>query len=355
MTPGAAGRAIFRRSQVGAMERIAVTFSSRDNNDDGDLIAVAQAADRLGYHSFWTGESWGRDAFTVLTMLAGHTGRIGLGTGIVTVYSRTPGLVAQSIASLDRISGGRAILGLGSSGRIVIEDWHGVKFDHPVARTQEYIDIIRMALSGARVNYAGRFYTLQRFRMGVSPVQERIPIYVASLGRRNLALTGAMADGWLPIWMHCERLGQVREPLDKAAAAAGRAPSAVVTAPQILCCASADEAIIADAARQARAHMAFYIGGMGQYYYDLFCRYGYQTECDALRRAWSEGNRGKAAAVITDEMIDNITIIGTPEDCRSKLARFRAHGVELPLVSFPHGTNRATMLGTLEALAPGMH
>ena len=157
------------------MERIALTFSSRDNNDDTDLIAVAQAADRLGYDSFWTGESWGRDAFTVLTMLAGHTERIGLGTGIVTVYSRTPGLIAQSIASLDCISGGRAILGLGASGRIVIEDWHGVKFDHPVARTREYIDIIRMALSGQRVNYEGRFYNLKRFRMGISPVQEAHP------------------------------------------------------------------------------------------------------------------------------------------------------------------------------------
>ena len=146
--------------------RMALTFSSRDNNDDDDLIAVAQAADRLGYESFWTGESWGRDAFTVLTMLACHTERIGLGTGIVTVYSRTPGLVAQSIASLDRISNGRAILGLGSSGRIVIEDWHGVKFDHPVSRTAEYIDIVRLALSGERVNYEGRFYNLKRFRMG---------------------------------------------------------------------------------------------------------------------------------------------------------------------------------------------
>ena len=182
------------------MERIALTFSSRDNNDDSDLIAVAQAADRLGYESFWTGESWGRDAFTVLTMLACHTERIGLGTGIVTVYSRTPGLIAQSIASLDQISGGRAILGLGSSGRIVVEDWHGVKFDHPVGRTAEYIDIIRMALSGERVNYEGSFYELKRFRMGVRPVQERIPIYVASLGRRNLELTGRAADGWLPIW-----------------------------------------------------------------------------------------------------------------------------------------------------------
>ena len=334
------------------MRQIALTFSSRDNNDDSDLIAVAQAADRLGYHSFWTGESWGRDAFTVLTMLACHTERIGLGTGIVTVYSRTPGLIAQSIASLDCISGGRAILGLGSSGRIVIEDWHGVKFDYPVSRTREYIEIVRMALSGGRVNYDGRFYQLQRFRMGVAPVQERIPIYIASLGQRNLELTGELADGWLPIWTHSEKLPEIKEPLLAALTAAGRQPGEMTTAPQILSCASDDEEIVANAIRQARAHMAFYIGGMGRYYYDLFCRYGYQAEGDAVRRAWTEGDRGAAAEAITDEMVDSITAIGTPDECRRKMDRFRANGVDMPLVAFPHGADRDTMLGTLEALAP---
>ena len=335
------------------MQQIALTFSSRDNNDDSDLIAVAQAADRLGYHSFWTGESWGRDAFTVLTMLACHTDRIGLGTGIVTVYSRTPGLIAQSIASLDCISGGRAILGLGSSGRIVIEDWHGVKFDHPVSRTREYIEIVRMALAGGRVNYDGRFYQLQRFRMGVAPVQERVPIYIASLGQRNLELTGELADGWLPIWTHSEKLPQIKEPLLAALTAAGRRPGDMTTAPQILSCASDDEETVANAIRQARAHMAFYIGGMGRYYYDLFCRYGYQAEGDAVRRAWAEGDRGAAAGAITDEMVHGITAIGTPEECRRKMDRFRANGVDMPLVAFPHGAERDTMLGTLEALAPG--
>ena len=334
------------------MQPIALTFSSRDNNDDSDLIAVAQAADGLGYHSFWTGESWGRDAFTVLTMLACHTERIMLGTGIVTVYSRTPGLIAQSIASLDCISGGRAMLGLGSSGRIVIEDWHGVKFDHPVSRTREYIEIIRMALAGGRVNYDGRFYQLQRFRMGVAPVQERIPIYIASLGQRNLELTGELADGWLPIWTHSEKLPEIKEPLLAALTAAGRQPGDMTTAPQILSCASDDEETVANAIRQARAHMAFYIGGMGRYYYDLFCRYGYQAEGDAVRRAWAEGDRGAAAGAITEEMVNSITAIGTPDECRRKMERFRANGVDMPLVAFPHGAERDTMLGTLEALAP---
>lgn len=334
------------------MQPIALTFSSRDNNDDSDLIAVAQAADCLGYHSFWTGESWGRDAFTVLTMLACHTERIMLGTGIVTVYSRTPGLIAQSIASLDCISGGRAILGLGSSGRIVIEDWHGVKFDHPVSRTREYIEIVRMALAGGRVNYDGRFYQLQRFRMGVAPIQERIPIYIASLGQRNLELTGELADGWLPIWTHSEKLPEIKEPLLAALTAAGRQPGDMTTAPQILSCASDDEETVANAIRQARAHMAFYIGGMGRYYYDLFCRYGYQAEGDAVRRAWAEGDRGAAAGAITEEMVNSITAIGTPDECRRKMERFRANGVDMPLVAFPHGAERDTMLGTLEALAP---
>ena len=334
------------------MQQIALTFSSRDNNDDSDLIAVAQAADRLGYHSFWTGESWGRDAFTVLTMLACYTERIRLGTGIVTVYSRTPGLIAQSVASLDCISGGRAILGLGTSGRIVIEDWHGVKFDYPVSRTREYIEIVRMALAGGRVNYDGRFYQLKRFRMGVAPVQERIPIYVASLGQRNLELTGELADGWLPIWTHSEKLPQIKEPLLAALNAAGRQLGDMTTAPQILSCASDDEETVANAIRQARAHMAFYIGGMGRYYYDLFCRYGYQAEGDAVRRAWAEGDRGAAADAITNEMVDSITAIGTPDECRRKMERFRANGVDMPLVAFPHGAERDTMLGTLEALAP---
>ena len=275
------------------MERIAITFSSRDNNDDSDLIAVAREADRLGYDSFWTGESWGRDAFTVLTMLACNTESIGLGTGIVTVYSRTPGLVAQSIASLDQISGGRAILGLGTSGRIVIEDWHGVKFDHPVSRTREYIDIVRMALAGERVNYEGRFYNLKRFRMGVSPVQSQIPVYVASLGQRNLQLTGELANGWLPIWMHREQLPKIKQPLAEAANAAGRSISDITTAPQILCCATDNGDELASATAQARAHMAFYIGGMGQYYYDLFCRYGYQVAGDAVRSAWPKATGTK--------------------------------------------------------------
>ncbi|MFB3097687.1 MAG: LLM class flavin-dependent oxidoreductase, partial [Dehalococcoidia bacterium] len=151
------------------MTRIGLTLSSRQDASDQDLIAVAREAEALGYDTCWTGESWGRDAFTVLTLLACHTTTLRLGTGIIPVFSRTPGLIAQSIASLDLISQGRAVLGLGTSGRVVIEGWHGVSYGQPLRRTREYLEIIRMALSGNAVNYQGEIFQLQRFRLGLSP------------------------------------------------------------------------------------------------------------------------------------------------------------------------------------------
>ena len=137
------------------MSATALTLSSRQDIPDDDLIAIAQLADRLGYHTFFTGESWGRDAFTILTMIACHTQSLRVGTGIVPVFSRSPALIAQTIASLDQISKGRATLGLGSSGRLLIEQWHGQSFETPVARTREYFQIIRKALAGQPLNYEG--------------------------------------------------------------------------------------------------------------------------------------------------------------------------------------------------------
>ena len=335
-----------------SMERTSLAFGSRQDTANADLIAVAQQADALGYDTFFTGESWGRDAFTLLTQVACHTQRLRVATGIVTVFSRTPALIAQSIASLDVISEGRAALGLGTSGRIVIEDWHGVEFNRPLARTREYIQIIRAALSGGPVNHDGRFYQLKRFRMQVSPVQENIPIYVASLGPRNLELTGQLADGWLPVWTHLAHLPDLKVTVVNAAEKAGRDPNRITVAPQILCCAAADDAELERAYREVRGHMAYYIGGMGSYYFDLFCRYGYQRECQAVRQAWANRDRAAAAAAVTDDMVDNIAVLGDAATCRARLERFRRNGADMPVVAFPHGSDLAAIQRTLDALAP---
>jgi coenzyme F420-dependent oxidoreductase len=317
-----------------------------------EIVSLAQLADRLGYASVWIGESWGRDAFTLLTMIACHTSKVHLATGIVPVYSRTPALLAQTVASLDAISNGRAILGLGTSGRLVIEQWHGEKFDRPLQRTREYIEIIRMALAGERVNYEGHFYQVQRFRMATEPVQERLPIYVASLGPRNLELTGQLADGWLPTWVDVLRLPEMTQQVVQPALAAGRSASDVTVAPQVLALASNTEEENAHARNLARAHMAYYVGGMGTYYNDLFRRYGYVEESARVREAWEAGDRERAAQSITDEMLDNITIIGDRDDCLRKVEKYRQAGADMPVLAFPHGASIEAMERTLEALAP---
>ena len=334
------------------MSDTALTLGAGQEISDDDRISIAQLADRLGYHTFFTGESWGRDAFTVLTMIACHTQSIRVGTGIVPVFSRSPALIAQTIASLDQISKGRAILGLGSSGRLLIEQWHGQSFEKPVARTREYIEIIRKALAGQPLNHEGEFFRLGRFRLGSPPLQENIPIYLASLGPRNLELTGQLGDGWLPIWLHHQRLPGLKAEIAEAANKVGRDISQITVAPQIICHVADNPEELQETKQQVRAHMAYYIGGMGQYYYNLFSRSGFQTEADAVRAAWSAGDRTKATAAVSEDMLENITVIGDAASCRAKLDRFQSAGADMPVVAFPHGASTDGIKHTLEALAP---
>ncbi len=334
------------------MEVTGLSIGSRRESTDEEIIALARRADALGYDTVWTGESWGRDVFTVLTVIACHTSRIRVGTGIATVFSRTPALIAQSIASLDIVSKGRAVLGLGTSGRTVIEEWHGLKYERPLERTREYIEIIRMALAGQRVSYQGRIFKLGRFRLPFSSVQEHIPIFVASLGPRNLALTGELADGWLPTWVHVDHLPAMKKQVEAGATKAGRSVDDIAVAPQVLSYVTRNSEERAQAQRLLRAHMAYYIGGMGSYYYELFQRYGYVEESQRVREAWASNQREKAAALVSSDMLDKITIYGDLEECREKLARYRAKGADMPVLGFPHDCPPEAILHTLEALAP---
>ncbi len=334
------------------MSATALHMGSREDISDEELVSLAQQAESLGYEAIFTGEAWGRDAFTVLTMIACHTTRIRLATGIVPVFSRTPGLIAQSIASLDRISNGRAILGLGTSGRLVIEQWHGIPYRKPVTRTREYMEIIRSVLYGRPAEYDGEFFQLSRFRLGVQPVQRHIPMYVASLGPRNLALTAELADGWLPIWVDRRRLPEMIGQMAEAALPAGRELYTITVAPQIMCYVTEGAEELAETEKRVRGHMAYYIGGMGEYYYNLFSRSGFQAEADSVREAWSAGDRGKAAATIPDELLENITVIGDAATCLSRMEQFRRAGADMPVVAFPHGSTLDGMKRTMEVLAP---
>lgn len=334
------------------MNEIGLAINSRGETSDEEIIAIAKLADDLGYHSFWTSESWGRDAFTILAMIACHTGNIRLATGIVNIYSRTPALLAQTIASLDIISNGRAILGLGSSGKVVVEGWHGVPFNFPLARTREYIEIIRKALSGAPVNHQGKFYQMDRFRMISPPVQQSLPIYVASLGPKNLALTGELADGWLPVWANRERLPDLKEQISVGAAKSGRSINDVTIAPYLMCYTSASAEDLEHGAQLLRAHMAYYIGGMGSYYFDSFSRAGFETEATAVRDAWASRDRDQAANAVSDRMLESVVVLGDAQQCQDQIAGFRKTGVDMPVVTFPHGMELSAIHRTIAALAP---
>ena len=334
------------------MDRIGLSINTRSETSDEELVAIAKLADEQGYHSFWAAESWGRDAFTTLAMIACNTQNIGLATGIVNVFSRTPALIAQSIASLDIMSKGRAILGLGSSGKVVVEGWHGVPFDSPLARTREYVEIIRKALSGAPVDHQGKFYKMERFRMISPPVQERLPIYIASLGPKNLSLTGELADGWLPIWANRERLPELLEQVSQGAAKSGRSISDVTVAPYLMCYTGDTQEDVTLGEQLLKAHMAYYIGGMGTFYFESFSRAGFAEEAEKVRDAWNSRDRELAAASVSDRLLERVCVLGDAQQCRDQIAKFRQAGIDIPIATFPNGTDLEAIQRTIKALAP---
>jgi coenzyme F420-dependent oxidoreductase len=329
------------------MARIGLTLPRSEDLSRKEIVEVVQQAEALGYDSVWAGESWGRDVFTWLTQLACHTSRIKLASGIATVYSRSPALIAQTVASLDEISKGRVLLGLGTSGSIVIENWHGVRFDRPLRRTREYIDIIRLILSGERVNYAGEIFQLNGFRLPFTPVRSSVPIYVASLGPQNLRLTGEVADGWLPIYLDATHLADFQRDIESGAKNAGRTLDAIDVAPYILSCVSED---VEAARRLVQAHLAYYIGGMGTFYANLIARYGFEDEVGRIREAWGKRDRQSAASQVSNAMVARMAICGSPKEGRAQLEQYRTAGVTLPIISFTHGASREMIRQTLEGL-----
>ena len=332
------------------MRRLGITLQLGDGLSRAELVELARLAEERGYEAVFVPESWGYDAITTLAELAVQTRRIKLGTGIVPVWSRTPALLAMTAASLDELSGGRFILGLGISGPIVIQDWHGVPFERPIQRTRETIAIIRLALSGDRVTHTGEIFRVQRFPLGFTPPRPRIPIYVASIGPKNLRLTGEVADGWLPIYCSPDGLASMAEEVVAGAKAAGRDPAAVDVAPYILACFSDDGEV---GRRLVRRHLAYYIGGMGTFYFNLIQRSGFGPEAEAIQGAWKRGDRAGAAEQVSDALVEALSLTRDAAASNAQLDRFRSAGATLPILMPPRGATIAMIRRTIELLAPG--
>ena len=308
----------------------------------------AVLAEELGYSSLSMGESWGEDSFTSLAQLAAVTSRIRIGTSIVPVFARTPANVAMTALNMDVMSEGRFFLGLGTSGKLVIEDFHGETFRKPLTRMREYIDIIRKASQGERLDHDGEFFHTKRFRLRLQPYRPHLPIYIASLSPASLRLTGELADGWLPIYLAPARMDAAIAELKAGAEAAGRSLDDIAFAPQVSIYVTDD---IAAARDRERPHIAFYIGGMGVFYHHYMHRIGFGTEADLIREAYMARDRDRAAQLVTDEMVDAMTIIGNSQQCRDQMQTYFDAGVQEIRLVF-NEPNKEAYLQSLKAVAP---
>ena len=249
------------------------------NYDRKLYLRAVELADELGYDSFWVPEAWGYESFTLLTEMALATKRIKLGTGIINVFSRSPGLIAMSAATLDEISGGRFILGVGTSGARVIEGFHGRPFDKPLTQTRDVIRAVRTLLSGGKLSDARLENSSPRpFTLEMKPTRPAVPIYVAALKQKAIESIGELADGWIPTFWPYERLAEGRAWIAAGAARAGRDPSTIVTAPFTTVLPLGLEA----GGMMAKKIFAFYIGGMGDYYIELLTRFGFGDQCKII-------------------------------------------------------------------------
>jgi F420-dependent oxidoreductase-like protein len=317
---------------------IAVGFATSAAERE-ELVRRVQVADDLGVDSAWVAEAWGRDAFTLLTELALKTRNIKLGTAIVNVFSRSAAVLAMTAASIDELSGGRMILGLGSSGANVIEHWHGVPFQKPLTRLREYVEIINRIVARRRLIYRGDIFRLRRgFRIDLETTRRHIPIFIASLTPRSIEQTGRVADGWIPIYWPKGRLQEGIDRLMIGGRAAGRERHELTVAPAIGVCVVGDDGR-EEACRRARQPVAWYVGRMGVFYYKMLQRMGFEREVADIRAAWDRRDPEGAAAAVSDRMLEATNVVGDPDECRDKLEEWRASGADLPIINLSVGAS----------------
>jgi F420-dependent oxidoreductase-like protein len=314
-----------------------------------ELVERVKVADDLGVESVWVAEAWGRDAFSMLTELALATEKIQLGTAIVNVFSRTPAVLAMTFGTLDELSNGRAIIGLGSSGANVIEHWHGVPFEKPATRLREYVEIIDRIMRREKLHYHGKVFNLDRgFTMQFPTLRDHIPTYIASITPKSMVQTGEIADGWIPIYWPKDKLESGVETIMEGARKAGKSRADITVAPSIVMQITeggSDEQV----RMQARAPIAFYVGRMGTYYYEMLIRNGFEEEVNKIRAGWEARDPKAAAAGVSDRMLDQTAVVGPLERCKEELDERRALGIDLPLIGMP-GRDAAEMGRILEKL-----
>jgi F420-dependent oxidoreductase-like protein len=336
---------------------VRVAISLRIANDDWTTAGTyVVEAERLGVDCVWSAESWGHDAVTPLAFVAARTSRIRLGSGIMQVGTRTPALVAMTAMSLASMSGNRFMLGLGVSGPQVIEGWHGLRFERPVQRMRELVEIVRMACRGERLSYRGKIYELplpggegKALRVAARP-QPDIPIYLATLSPKSLEMTGEVADGWLGTSFMPEHARIFFDSLAAGAARAGRSLRDLdLQAGGFVAFGDDVERLIPP----RKPGLAFSLGAMGSrqhnFYNDAYRRAGYGAAAVEVQRLWLDGHREDAAARVPDELVLKTNLLGTEAMVKERIRAYRDAGVTTLRVE-PDGATLDARLATLGRL-----
>ena len=314
-----------------------------------ESLEKVRIAESLGYEMVGSGEAWGPSTVPWMTLLAEHTERMTVGTGILNIYSRSPAAIAQEFAMLEIVSGGRMVCGLGSSGHRVIEHFHGAPFEKPLRRLREYAEIINVLMRGDPLEYQGEIFQMGRgFRLDYERARDHVPIYIAAITPKSIQQTGEIADGIFPIHWPKGRFNALRKSLSEASESVGRPADSVTIAPftNVYVTDGTNDEAMWQAARQPLFH---YINRMGDFYWNMLADNGFEAEVMGSRAAWRDRDRDGAMQAISEDMVREIQVIGPVDAVGAQLAERAASGAELQMVQMPGGS-AAEAGARLEAL-----
>lgn len=308
----------------------------------GTDLTFVEDAENLGYDSVWVAEAWGSDAVTVLSWIAARTSKIKVGSGIMQMPARTPAMTAMTAVTLNELSGGRFLLGLGLSGPQVVEGWHGVAYGKPLGKTREYVSIVRDAIARKhKLTHDGANYQIpyhgpdatglgKPLRLMTHPTRD-VPIYLAAIGPKNVTLTAEIADGWLPIFYSPDRADEIYDPLLAAGFVSADAADKAKRFDTVATVQAIETDDLEAARNRIKPMLALYIGGMGakgsNFYNDLACRYGYEQSAAAIQDLYLDGRKMEAIGAVPDALVDELSLIGTREMIRDRLEAWREASV----------------------------
>ena len=330
------------------MARYGVRLENDPNLSPQDYQELSSQAEKNGFEAVWVPEGGGRDSLTSLATIAMKTDTVKLGTGILPIFARTPTNTAMSAAGMAAVSDGRFLLGLGVGHAPTVESRDGIPFKQPMTRMRETIQIIKALLSGGEVNFTGKQFKITGASMGAATPKTKVPIYIAALGPQMLEMVGELADGVLMNWTAVDYLGEAIGHIKRGAEKAGRDPNEIDIVGYVRVAVGDNLTESRDSLRRQVARYA-----SNPFYRNFFAQTGFDKEMSAAAAALADGNLDKAADSITEEMQDQVAIVGTVEECRAALEKRRAAGLQLPVIApFAVGDNMASHRHVIEAMAP---